>query len=189
MRAEHLRSLLQDHPPADAREAAFVDRMLTVLAASGEGAFARDHFDPGHFTASAFVVSPDRTRILLILHGKFGLWLQPGGHVDPEDADIAAAAAREVAEETGLGGADVHVSDLFDGLLDVDIHDIPANPRKGEPPHQHLDVRFCLQATTDVLAAGSDAKDARWVTLDEADAIETDESVRRALRKLRTRIG
>jgi 8-oxo-dGTP pyrophosphatase MutT (NUDIX family) len=159
--------------------------MLGILAASEEASFGRDHFDPGHFTASAFVVAPDRQRILLILHGKFGIWLQPGGHVDPSDADIVAAARREVIEETGLREGTIGLSELFDGLLDVDIHDIPPNPSKGEPAHQHLDVRFCFQAMTDRIVAGSDAKDARWVRLGEADLLETDESVRRALRKLR----
>ncbi|MCP4873625.1 MAG: NUDIX domain-containing protein [Proteobacteria bacterium] len=180
---------MNSHPPADAHEAGFVAAMQAVLDASDDGAFGRSHFEPGHFTASSFVIAPDRQRILLILHSKFGIWLQPGGHVDPEDVDIAAAARREVAEETGLGSTDIELSELFDGLLDVDIHDIPANPRKGEPPHQHLDVRFCFQATTDRIAAGSDASDARWVSLDEADAIETDESVRRALRKLRAALA
>jgi len=184
-RAADLRSLLLDHVPADPREAGFVGTMLEVLEASGEAAFARSHFEPGHFTASAFIVHPDRRQILLILHSKFGIWLQPGGHVDPEDADIAAAARREVAEETGLGGGRITRSEAFGGLLDVDIHDIPANPRKGEPPHQHLDVRFCFVADTDVVVAGSDANDARWVPLEGADELDTDESVRRALRKLR----
>jgi 8-oxo-dGTP pyrophosphatase MutT (NUDIX family) len=184
-RSTYLHDLLTAHVPADAREAGFVARMRSVLAASGEGAFARDHFDPGHFTASAFVVAPDRQRILLILHGRFGIWLQPGGHVDPSDLDIEAAARREVSEETGLADGCLVLSDRFEGLLDVDIHDIPANPNKGEPAHQHLDVRFCFQASTQRIEAGSDARDAKWVRLDEADALETDESVRRALRKLR----
>lgn len=184
-RADDLDRLLDAHAPADDREAGFVARMRQVLRSGGDGAMSRAHFDPGHFTASSFVIAPDRRRILLILHSKFGIWLQPGGHVDPEDVDIAAAARREVAEETGLAGPAIERSELFAGLLDVDIHDIPANPRKGEPSHQHLDVRFCFQATTSEVAAGSDASDARWVSLDEADAIETDESVRRALRKLR----
>ncbi len=180
-RRDHLAALLSAHVPADEREAGFVSRMYSVLR-SEDDPFARDHFDPGHFTASAFVLSPARDRVLLILHGKFGFWVQPGGHVDPDDADIATAALREVREETGL--SDLVPSALFDGLLDVDIHDIPANPRKGEPPHQHLDVRFCFDARSEALRAGSDARDARWMALSEVHELDTDESVRRALRKL-----
>ena len=70
-------------------------------------------------------------------------------------------------------------------LLDLDIHPIPPNPKKGEPAHEHFDVRVALRAGSWEFAAGSDAQDARWVALGEVDDIATDESVRRALRKLR----
>ncbi len=52
-----------------------------------------------HFTASAFVTHAGR--VLLILHRAKGLWLPPGGHVEPDELP-AAAAVREVFEETGL---------------------------------------------------------------------------------------
>ncbi|HEY6880471.1 MAG TPA: NUDIX hydrolase [Polyangiales bacterium] len=143
---------------------------------------ARANYLPGHFTASAFVVSPERDALLLILHGKLGLWLQPGGHVDDEDESLLAAARREVAEEVGLRELEL----LAPAPLDLDIHDIPA--RKGEPAHAHFDVRFLFRAPTRAVRAGSDAKDARWVPLakiGEDDLVRSDESVLRAVRKLR----
>lgn len=142
--------------------------------------FARDHWVPGHFTASAFVLSPEGDDLLLIFHEKFRRWLQPGGHVEPEDTDLAAAACREVHEETGLGEVDV-----LDPTFDLDIHDIPA--RKGDPVHQHFDVRVLLRARSRAASAGSDALAARWVPLDDVSSIETDESVLRAVRKLMRR--
>jgi len=145
--------------------------------------FSRKRFDPGHFTASAFVLSPDETKLLLILHGKLGLWLQPGGHIDADDADVVAACQREVAEETGL--TDVEL--LGDGLLDLDIHPIPANPKKGEGPHEHFDVRVLLRSRTWDFAAGSDAVDARWVPVDEVVDAGTDDSVLRAVRRVQAR--
>jgi 8-oxo-dGTP pyrophosphatase MutT (NUDIX family) len=56
--------------------------------------------DPVHVTSSAIVVGPRGT--LLHRHKRLGLWLQPGGHIDPGEAP-EDAALREVAEETGLG--------------------------------------------------------------------------------------
>lgn len=53
-----------------------------------------------HFTASA-VVLDDQDRVLLVHHNKIGLYLYPGGHVDPNEAP-AEAALREVLEETGV---------------------------------------------------------------------------------------
>ena len=56
---------------------------------------------PGHVTGSAWVLSHDGQRCLLVHHAKLDRWLQPGGHADGEVA-IAEVALREVREETGL---------------------------------------------------------------------------------------
>ncbi len=63
------------------------------------------HHPRAHFTASALVVDPSRARTALVHHRKLGIWVQPGGHLDADDASYEAAALREVREETGLAGA------------------------------------------------------------------------------------
>lgn len=171
-----LRALLERHQPEDPVEAAYVARMLALLDASDP--FSRDHFVPGHFTASSFVLAPERDALLLILHGKLHRWLQPGGHVEPADADIIAAARREVAEEVGLA----EVTLASDGIFDVDIHTLP--PMKGAPAHEHFDVRFLFVAPSRVFLAGSDARAARWVKFEDVSEVESDASVMRAVRKL-----
>lgn len=173
--------------PFDEPEAAHRGRMLELIEAAGDP-FSRSHFAPGHFTASAFVLSPDRSSLLLIFHGRFHRWLQPGGHVDPTDPDLASAARREVLEETGVlvkSPPDPEPRTPVPLLLDLDIHPIPANPKRGEPAHEHFDVRFLLHAEGPAFRAGSDAKDARWVALDEVTEELTDASVMRAVKKLR----
>jgi 8-oxo-dGTP pyrophosphatase MutT (NUDIX family) len=181
-RRDALRALLLSHVPADTLEQTYRDRMVELTHATGS--LGREHVAPGHFTASAFVLSPDEDSLLLILHSKLKMWLQPGGHIDAEDVDVVAAARREVAEETGLGDDDLEIVAGVGPLLDLDIHPIPANPRKGEGPHKHFDVRVLLRATTLQITAGSDAQDARWVRLAEVEDAGTDDSVRRAVRKL-----
>ncbi len=176
-RLTHLQALLSQHRPADEQEADFCADMKALAQGSGD-CFSRDHFEPGHFTASAFVLSPDQKSLLLIFHGKLARWLQPGGHIDPEDENVLRAAAREVEEETGLSD----LKPLGQGLFDVDVHEIPA--RKGDPKHLHFDVRILLQAAHWEFQAGSDALDARWVALTEVNAVESDASVMRAVQKL-----
>ena len=152
--------------------------MLVLLRT--DGAFDRTHFVPGHFTASAFVLSPERDALLLIFHKKLSLWLQPGGHVEPADETILTAARREVREEVGLSEFEMAGEDA--ALLDLDIHPIPA--RKDEPAHEHVAVRFLFQAGSRDFTASDEVAGARWVRLSDLDAVTSDESVRRAARKL-----
>jgi 8-oxo-dGTP pyrophosphatase MutT (NUDIX family) len=175
-----LRSQLDAYQARNERERGHLERMKQLCDSVAEP-FARRQFSPGHFTASAFILSPDQSELLLILHGKLGRWLQPGGHVDPTDPDLVAAARREVHEEVGL----VELELAEPGPFDLDVHDIPA--RKDEASHQHFDVRYLFRARTRQVTAASDANDARWVPLAQIDAQLSDASVERVVEKLRSR--
>jgi 8-oxo-dGTP pyrophosphatase MutT (NUDIX family) len=127
----------------------------------------------GHFTGSAWLVSADGHRALLMHHRKLDRWLQPGGHADGE-GDLAAVALREAEEETGLRGLRVDPQ-----IFDLDRHRIPA--RGNEPEHWHYDVRFVVHAGDDeAFVLMPEAKALAWRTMEDiaADA-SVDESVRR----------
>lgn len=170
-----VRDLLSDFR-GDPQESVHRDAMLALLERSEP--FARDHFEPGHFTASAFVLSPDRSQLMLIFHKKLGLWLQPGGHLEPSDESLLAASLREVKEEIG-------VCDLTlarDGIFDVDVHEIPAF--KQTPVHRHFDVRFAFVAASTDLVVSDEVAAARWVPLVNVAELASDASVLRAVAKL-----
>jgi 8-oxo-dGTP pyrophosphatase MutT (NUDIX family) len=181
MRLDSVPELLRGYRPANPTEAAFVDRMLAL--SQDEGASERSHFAPGHFTASAFVLSPDRRDLVLIHHKKLGIWVQPGGHVEPSDEDLMGAARREVLEEVGLADLEPLSGGSESLVFDVDIHLIPA--RKSDPAHEHFDVRFAFVAKTRELVLSEEVADLRWVPLSDVEQMGTDESVLRAVEKLR----
>lgn len=169
---------LEEHARLVPASAEVVRRMLALLARA-EAAFSRAHVEPGHFTASAFVLCPERRRVLLVHHQKLGRWLQPGGHVEPTDATLLDAARREVAEETGI----VPGQRLGSGVFDVDIHAIPASSREGA--HLHFDVRYAFLAERGELSASPEVLGARWVELDAVSRLTDEESVLRCVERLR----
>ncbi|MFF4398379.1 NUDIX domain-containing protein [Streptomyces sp. NPDC001480] len=80
---------------------------------------------PGHVTCSAVVV--DRQgRVLHIRHRATGdLILTPGGHIEPGDRTLLAAALREAAEEAGIApGALCLTRQLLGSPIDIDVHGI-----------------------------------------------------------------
>ncbi len=131
--------------------------------------------EAGHFTGSALVVHDDRERLLLMLHAKAGLWLQPGGHADGQ-ADLGDVALREATEETGILGLRV-----VRPAIDLDIHVF--RPRVGAP-HTHLDVRYLVLAPPGGEPAGNhESEDIRWVTLAELPDYDVDAGLTRLARR------
>ncbi|MFF2325234.1 MULTISPECIES: NUDIX hydrolase [unclassified Streptomyces] len=129
----------------------------------------------GHLTASALVIDPDRGRVLLTLHRKLRMWLQMGGHCEPQDTALAAAALREATEESGISGLTL----LAGGPVTLDRHPIPA------PCHWHLDVQYAALAPSGATAQISDESlDLRWFTYDEVATV-ADASVVRLLTGVR----
>ncbi|QIF00894.1 NUDIX hydrolase [Roseimicrobium sp. ORNL1] len=156
-------------------EAPFRDQMMTLLDAEPQ-CFHRSCF-PGHFTASAFVVSADGSRALLNHHRKLDRWLHFGGHCDG-DENLVRVAQREALEECGIEGLIVASSRPFD----LDVHPIPAHGN--EPEHLHYDVNFVLIAPEGAVETISpESVELRWFTPDEMRALPLVESMQRIVRK------
>jgi 8-oxo-dGTP pyrophosphatase MutT (NUDIX family) len=176
---------LRAHRPSDPREAAHLREIVR---------FVETHSDPfdrsvrdGHLTGSAFVISEDGRRVLLLRHRKLRKWLQPGGHANPGESAGETVALREAREETGIPDLTLHPG--APRPLDVDVHDIPA--RGDEPAHQHLDLRYLLVAPAAVRLrrAADESDDLRWFGFSELADLGLDPGVERALAKIRRLLG
>ena len=100
---------------------------------------------PLHVTCSAAAINVAGS-VLMIHHRALDRWLLPGGHVEPQDRSLYGAALRELEEETGIPWQHAVSPPAHDIIpVDIDVHEIPANPAKREPAHLHADFRFAFR--------------------------------------------
>ena len=124
---------------------------------------------PGHITASALVVSPDRSRVLLTRHAKVGLLAAARRALEPGDATLRDAAAREALEESGI-------PDLAVGAcpLRLDRHRVTCHGGS-----DHLDVQYVAVAPQDAVHVMSEESlDLAWFGVDALPDL-TDDALRR----------
>jgi 8-oxo-dGTP pyrophosphatase MutT (NUDIX family) len=155
---ELLRQVLADviaREPIDDRERRSIEQFVAE-AERLEHPFD-EHADPVHITASALVVG--RRGIVLHRHRVLGIWVQPGGHIDPGELPWESAV-RETIEETGLPAR--LVGDGRPPLAHVDVHPGPRG-------HTHLDLRYLVEAgDADPSPPPEESQDVAWLDWPEA---------------------
>ena len=97
-----------------------------------------------HMTASAWVVNPDRSRVLMAYHNIYHSWSWLGGHADGE-TDLLSVAIREVQEESGI----CHVRPVSEEIFSVESLTVDGHVKRGEyvSSHLHLNVTYLLEAS------------------------------------------
>ncbi len=119
---------------------------------------------PRHFTASGLVLWRPR-QVLLVRHHKLGVWLYPGGHVEPTETPDQTVI-REISEETGVEAEllGLRAAELDDAASDVHALHTPYQVLceyidDSTAPHYHIDlVYLCgVRHTTDAVDGLPDA--------------------------------
>jgi 8-oxo-dGTP pyrophosphatase MutT (NUDIX family) len=173
----NLVTLLDRYHPRDDAETADIQRVRALTQATADP-YQRDL--PLHVTASALIVHPPTARVLLRWHQRQQAWLQVGGHGDPDETDPLAIVRREAEEETGL----TDLAPWPDAeIKHVVIVNVP--PGKGEPAHEHADVRFLMATQTpDAIRPESDHAPLRWLTLPAARDTTSQDNLRQTLARI-----
>ena len=172
---------IKAYTPCCEQERRDQEAMLAFLAVNDD-AFLRSNLT-AHMTASAWVLSPDRTRVVMVYHNIYRSWSWTGGHADGEE-DLLAVAIREVQEETGIRELKV----LKDGIFSLENLTVDGHIKRGVyvPSHIHMNVTYLLQAKEDTLRCKRDENSGvQWMTPQEALASSTEPwMVERIYRKL-----
>ncbi|MCF8571444.1 NUDIX domain-containing protein [Gordonia sp. HY002] len=160
------RAILADWTAPDAEQDALRHTMLAFVDAADDPCMRA--CVPGHVTGSVIVFDATLRHVLLTLHPRVGKWIQLGGHCEPDDASVAATAAREGLEESGLPS--LRLSDA-----PVHLHTHPITCSLGVPT-RHLDVRYAAVAdpTPDgslpAIVRSDESVDLAWWPVDDLPA-------------------
>ncbi len=135
---------IENYEPFNAQEAADRQLMLKLLDSS-EDLSLRDSYH-AHLTASAWVVSPDRKKVLMTYHNLYNSWAWLGGHADG-NWNLQEVAAKEAAEESGISD----LRPLAEGIFSLEVLTVAGHEKKGRyvPSHLHLNLTYLFEGNPD----------------------------------------
>lgn len=176
---------LETYAPCCEQETEDRRMMISCLLQRPDILTRRDEM--AHFSASAWVVNPARTKVLMLYHNIYQSWSWPGGHADGEE-DMLSVALREVREETGLED----VRPVSNALYSLEILTVNAHFKRGKYviPHLHFNLTYLLEADEkQALRAKLDENSGvKWFPLAEAVSASSEPDMRVVYAKLNQKL-
>lgn len=171
MTREELLHQIEAYVPFNEQEEADKTLILHWIK-ENEDAFLRQN-KVAHITASAWVVSKDRSKVLMVYHNIYNSWSWLGGHADGE-TDLLAVALREVREEAGISS----VHPVSNAIYSLESLTVDGHIKNGQyvSSHLHLNVTYLLEADADeaVTIKEDENSGVAWFTPEEALAKSTE---------------
>ncbi|SOC43258.1 NUDIX hydrolase [Ureibacillus acetophenoni] len=181
----NLKKQFQEYTPCNAQEEKDREIILRYMDTFDNLLTRENEF--AHFTASAWLVNKERTKVLMAYHNIYNSWSWVGGHADGEE-NLLYVAIKEAKEETGL----VNVEPVSSDIYSIEILGVPAHEKRGQhvATHVHLNVTYLLEADEDELTQikPDENSDIAWMEIDEAVEASTEPEMKVVYRKLNEKL-
>ncbi|HWL13520.1 MAG TPA: NUDIX hydrolase [Ureibacillus sp.] len=182
----NIKQQLEQYKPYNAQEVKDQEVILRYMD-TFDNLFTREN-EFAHFTASAWLVNQDHTKVLMAYHNIYNSWSWVGGHADGE-TDLLAVALKEAKEETGL----TNVAPVSEEIYSIEILGVPAHEKKGKhvATHVHLNVTYLLEASEDELTRikPDENSDIGWFALERSIEASTEPEMKVVYQKLNEKLG
>lgn len=170
-----LKEQIENYKPYNEQEEKDKETMLKYINTLNDVLTRNNEF--GHFTASAWAVNKERTKVLMIYHNIYKSWAWTGGHADGEE-DLLNVAIRELKEETGVKNVKVLNNDIFS----LEIICVDGHVKRGKyvSSHVHLNVTYLLEVDEqETLKIKEDENSGvKWVNIEDVEKVTDEKWVR-----------
>ena len=142
---ENLKREIEKYIPFNEQEEKDRELLLEIFE-SEKDILTRDN-KKCHLTVSAWIVSPDREKVLMCYHNIYNSWAWLGGHADG-DADLKRVILKEIEEESGI----TDIKFLSEDIFSLEILTVSGHIKKGKyvSSHLHLNLTYLLEADTNL---------------------------------------
>ena len=161
---EKLKKEIERYVPFNEQEERDKGIILEILE-SEENILTREN-QKYHFTVSAWIVTPDRKKVLMCYHNIYDSWAWLGGHTDG-DSNIREVILKEVREESGV----TNIRFLLDEIFSLEILTVSGHIKKGKyvSSHLHLNITFLLEVEENekLLINPDENSGLDWIAIEE----------------------
>lgn len=161
-----LKEKIEKYQPYNEQEAKDKQTMLKYIDTFEDVLTRNNEF--GHFTASAWTLNQERTKVLTVYHNIYQSWAWTGGHADGE-SNLLEVAIRELKEETGVKNVKV----LNDNIFSLEIICVNGHVKRGKyiSSHQHLNLTYLLEVDEkEILKMKEDENSGvKWINLEDVE--------------------
>lgn len=181
----NIRQQIKQYKPFNAQETKDQEMLLRYMDTFDNLLTRENEF--AHFTASAWLVNEDFSKVLMVYHNIYQSWSWVGGHADG-DSDLLHVALKEAKEETGLS----NINPVMEDIYSIEILGVPAHEKKGKhvSTHVHLNVTYLLQASENesIQIKADENSDIGWFGLNDAIEASTEPEMKVVYKKLNDKL-